>query len=378
MIQTKNSQEIKLNYYKNINLLKGMPMFMNGYWVEYTQDTVIGQNKFFTLDFKKINENEEITEQFTLMPNVLYTNDLTKVASPNPDTKHYLHKDIFVAIASLPLAQQDIKFAQEMEDTLNYEIVEFGVDEVEDLGPYTIELGDLNFDPVHPDYKPELGDIAMQMELIIKDTLGKTYVHSPATALRSTVVYKYQAHENNLRSRFRINEQSFDNLIKPDQLLNYESVEMQDGDQIQWNGFNIDFQGFKKVDESNPGLKANDVAIKGKLKISKDGESKMLEPTFVVRGKRVFPIRDLWWQKSLYARLSSIDPATGKATFEFSQDIAEEPTAVIEIADNVPRQDIIAIEVIEFPGINLVWTGCILMMAGLGLGMGFRMLKKWA
>ncbi len=362
---------------KNITLLRDRPMFMNGYWVTYSNDTVIGQNKYFDLDFRQVDETGEITlDEFRLTPNVLYSNDLTKIAARNPDTRHFFLKDIFVSVESLPLAQQDIKFAREMEDTLNYELVSFAFDEKAYVDNYTIELKDIQFSTKHPDYTPELGDVPVQMSLELKDSLGNEVITKPATVLRNTVVYKYHSHEDNFHSRFRINERSFDELIKPDPLLKYESLTMSQGSAVMWGDYRIQFGDFVKLDSSDDFVEEEDIAVEAQLTLTNsNGEEKILKPRFIIRDNQIVPLRDIWWQESLYVKLTNINPNTGEANIEVAKDKIVKPKIVLEVATNVPRQDILAIQAIEFPGINFVWLGCILMMVGLALGMILRLKK---
>lgn len=362
---------------KNITLLKDRPMFMNGYWVTYSKDTVIGQNKYFDLDFRQVDETGKNTiDEFRLTPNVLYSNDLTKIAARNPATRHFFLKDIFVSVESLPLAQQDIQFAKEMEDTLNYELISFAYDEVAKVDDYTIELKDIQFNTAHPDYKPEAGDVPLQMSLELKDSIGNHTITKPATVLRNAIVYKYHSHEDNFHSRFRINEQSFEELVKPDIALDYKAYSLKQGQSEMIDGYKISFEKFNKLDTLSEYVEANDIAVEGIITITNsENESKTVKPKFIIRKNQVIPLRDLWWQESIYARLTNIDPSTGAATIEIAKDNLDKPNIVLEVATNVPRQDILAIQAIEFPGINFVWLGCILMMVGLGLGMILRLNK---
>ncbi len=363
---------------KNITLLKNRPMFMNGYWVTYSRDTVIGQNKYFDLDFRKVDASGKDTlDAFQLTPNVLYSNDLTKIAARNPATRHFFLKDIFVSVESLPLAQQDIKFAQEMEDTLNYEIVSFPYDETIQHDNYSISLKDIQFSASHPDYSPETGDVPMQISLELKDSVGNYALAKPAIVLRNTVVYKYHAHEDNFHSRFRVNERSYDELIKPDIALEYLPKIMTQGSEIGFEGYQIKFIQFNKMNPTDPLLKKEDIGVECQLIIKdKEGRQKQLTPKFIIRNNQIIPLRDMWWQESFYARLTKIDPESGAATIEFAKDKQDRPNVFLEIATNVPRQDILAIQAIEFPGINFVWLGCILMMIGLGFGMVLRLSKS--
>jgi cytochrome c-type biogenesis protein CcmF len=362
---------------KNITLLKNRPMFMNGYWVTYSKDTVIGQNKYFDLDFRQVDETGKITlDEFQLTPNVLYSNDLTKIAARNPDTRHFFLKDIFVSVESLPLAQQDIEFAKEMEDTLNYELVTFAYDEKAKVDNYTIELKDISFNATHPDYKPEQGDVPIQMSLELKDTLGNQTITKPATVLRNSIVYKFHSHEDNFHSRFRINEKSFEEIVKPDIALEYSSFKMKQGETTNLDGYKVSLEKFNKVDSLTAFVETGDIAVEGEVLIENaSGDKKVLYPKFIIRDNQLIPLRDLWWQESLYVRLSNIDPSNGAATIELAKDNIDKPNIALEVATNVPRQDILAIQAIEFPGINFVWLGCIMMMVGLGLGMILRFNK---
>ena len=67
-----------------------------------------------------VDENGEVTEQFTVKPIALYDNRVIKVAAFNPSTKHYLDKDIFTHIANIPENEGDFSKRQEIEDSLNY------------------------------------------------------------------------------------------------------------------------------------------------------------------------------------------------------------------------------------------------------------------
>ena len=263
-----------------------------------------------------------------------------------------------------------------MEDTLNYQLVSFAYDEQAKVDGFSIELKDIEFRASHPDYTPETGDVPLQMTLELKDTLGNQVLTKPATVLRNTVVYKFHSHEDNFHSRFRINERSFDELIKPDVVLDYSENQLKQGETINYRGYEVQFLRFNRIDDSSEFIEDKDIAVEGVLSIKNaEGVEKTLSPKFIIRNNKVIPLRDIWWQESLYARLSKIDPTTGEATMELAKDALEKPTIVLEVANNVPRQDILAIQAIEFPGINFVWLGCILMMVGLGLGMFLRFNK---
>lgn len=80
---------------KYVQLIKGKPLMTKGYILTYESDTLIDRERKYRIRFNKVDENLKVTEDFTLEPNALYSNDMSKVAAFNPDTRHYLHKDIF-------------------------------------------------------------------------------------------------------------------------------------------------------------------------------------------------------------------------------------------------------------------------------------------
>ena len=97
---------------------------MNGYEVTYVRDTFSGLTRTFDVNYKKLGEQGEVVEEFNLQPNILYAKTLDKIAASNPATHHYLSKDIFTYISSIPKAEMDHKFAKAQEDSLKYQLFE--------------------------------------------------------------------------------------------------------------------------------------------------------------------------------------------------------------------------------------------------------------
>jgi cytochrome c-type biogenesis protein CcmF len=98
---------------KNVLLYKKLPTEMSNYQLTYESDTVVGLERFFKVHYKRFDKDangkttKNVVEEFDLNPNVLYTIEKDKVASSNPDTKHYLTKDVFTHITSLPIDSDD-------------------------------------------------------------------------------------------------------------------------------------------------------------------------------------------------------------------------------------------------------------------------------
>ena len=83
---------------KYVQLIKNKPLLSEGYLITYKSDTLIGRERRYDINFKKLDAQNQIVEDMTLHPNAVYSNDFSKVAAFNPDTKHYLTKDIFSCV----------------------------------------------------------------------------------------------------------------------------------------------------------------------------------------------------------------------------------------------------------------------------------------
>ena len=90
----------EFNYY-NVRLNKGESVAMSDYQITYLgreQDSI---NFYYRVLYEKFdNESGEVTESFELQPHLMDHPDMGLVA--NPSTKHYLGKDIFTHVSSIP------------------------------------------------------------------------------------------------------------------------------------------------------------------------------------------------------------------------------------------------------------------------------------
>ncbi len=83
---------------ENTTLFKGIATDMGKYTVTYTRDSINESNhkKYFEVHFKSKTDNEN----FNIYPDVLHNTKGQEGFSPNPDSKHYFNKDIFVYVTS--------------------------------------------------------------------------------------------------------------------------------------------------------------------------------------------------------------------------------------------------------------------------------------
>lgn len=158
------TKESGQNSRENVMLPKGLPVQMGPYFVTYKGDSVGTADKdktFFIMEYEKKDRLEDAaTERFTLYPDAYLNVRGQEGITPNPDSKHYLTRDIFTYITAVP--RKDV-----VTDSLPYT-------------PHTIKQGDTIFfskgfivltglktQPVTKNYRAEPGDIAVGAELYV-------------------------------------------------------------------------------------------------------------------------------------------------------------------------------------------------------------------
>ncbi|WEK34807.1 MAG: cytochrome c biogenesis protein CcsA [Candidatus Pseudobacter hemicellulosilyticus] len=82
---------------ENMTLYRGVKMDMGKYWVTYSRDTTAeaGKKLYFQIDL----ERKDGKESFSLYPDLIRNTKGQEGYSNNPDSRHYLHKDIFSYIS---------------------------------------------------------------------------------------------------------------------------------------------------------------------------------------------------------------------------------------------------------------------------------------
>jgi cytochrome c-type biogenesis protein CcmF len=89
----------KENSFENTTLIKGVATDMGKYMVTYIKDTVNPKDRkrYYEIDFKGKKGNED----FKLYPDVIENNKGSEGLTPNPDSKHYVNRDIFTYVTFL-------------------------------------------------------------------------------------------------------------------------------------------------------------------------------------------------------------------------------------------------------------------------------------
>ncbi|HLF62823.1 MAG TPA: cytochrome c biogenesis protein CcsA, partial [Saprospiraceae bacterium] len=360
----------------HIYLIKDRPMFMNGYWVEYEHDTVKGNTREFLVSYKRINSDQDTVERFALRPNVIFNRQNTKLEATNPSTKHYLDKDIFTYVAALPAEQMDAETAKALNDTMQYTRYPLlPGDTLHDAG-FEITLAGMSIEPHHDEYTHEPGDLGVQAHLVVKDLeSGISHTASPIIFLRESLIYGIPAQVNDLNLRIRLSQEAITSFYPRDDQLPYSSYKMRQGETIDVGDWKIKLIAIDR-EAGHPHYvpQEGDIAVNAVLDISDGDTTYTARPLYYIRGNTPAHLKSYVPDAGLHIRFDNIYPQSEE--FEFSiATIPERIPVPLEIAREVPRTDIIVLQAIVFPGINLFWLGSCLMMFGLFLAM-WRKLKE--
>lgn len=366
---------------KNVIVMKGAPMVINGYEVTYLSDTLIGNRRDYRIQYRPLDVlTGKLGEAFVLEPYALYTNDFSKVASMNPDTKHYWDHDVFTHITALPPGQKSQEEAKVYEDSLDFQRVDLALGDSTSLDRHQVRLLGVVEHPTHPDYEPLPGDLALGAKVEVRRLEFDTVQTATAmVVLRENLVYSYPAQINAFSVRVQLPEEALSQMLAAEEDLDYRVVELAPGEQASIDGVELTFTRFEPQ-ASHPAYNAEpgDVAVAGELSLRRgDGTAGSVRPLFFIRGNTPYQVKDVDAGLGVHAQLVSIDPASGRGRFAVAR---AEPRAVaalpIEIAENASRTDWVLLEATIFPGINLFWAGSVTMLLGLLISMGFRIREK--
>ncbi len=87
---------------ENIILYKNEPTKMAEYTVTYMGDSTSGVNTYYRVNYKVINAEGKVKENFNLYPNAQQNAKMKQIIA-SPDTKHYLLHDVYTHVSSVPL-----------------------------------------------------------------------------------------------------------------------------------------------------------------------------------------------------------------------------------------------------------------------------------
>ncbi|MEO7175983.1 MAG: cytochrome c assembly protein, partial [Saprospiraceae bacterium] len=355
---------------KNILLFKNLPMYMNGYEVTYKQDTLNQFYRTYTINYVRKDSTGEVKENFDLHPNVVYDRSMQKIAATNPATHHYWDKDIFTHIAQLPNEQMDEASGKAKEDSLKYKLFFGTVGQKQPLQKGNFEAKKIYFNPIHPDYASQEGDLAIGVDYEFRDTILDTaYVASPVIVLREGMVYNFPAVVNSMGIKVKLSDTIYNSLLGEKNKLELGRFEMQSGDSTTFQDLSVKFSAFVKQ-PSHPDYKAEkgDVAVGADFEIRQgNGEPVHVNPVYLIRAGAVTDFPVFLTALGAEIRFTGINPEKETVTLELRKWNTSQLDIAADVAQNYSRADFIVLEAILFPGINLFWLGSILMMFGLAL-----------
>jgi cytochrome c-type biogenesis protein CcmF len=257
----------KNNPKENILLNKNIPVQMGKYLVTYVGDSVSAPNHYFKVDYKVMDANGKIKEEFILKPNAQANPKMGLVSSP--DTYHYLFSDLYTHIT----------YTNAMD--VNEGTAETAHDETDDNKKYEAPL---------------------------------TYEVAP-------------------------------------------------GDTIHFREGYAILQSIAKVDKvQDIDLTAKDIAIGAKLQIVSHNKTYTAEPVYMIRSNNAFDFARKVDDAGLKLRFTKVLPKQSKIEITLYQ----QPESA---------KKWIVMRAIQFPDINFLWSGTIIMVIGILLSI-FRRNKE--
>ena len=370
MIEGANADDVN----KNVILLRDAPMPIKGFDATYLKDTLVRHTRTFSINFNKKDASGNKTgESFTLFPNVMYDRQFSKVVANNPSTQHYWGYDVFTLITSLPKAELDQEFAKRQEDSLHYVAYSAAVGDTIFTPKHLLVLEYVTKTPVHPNYKAENGDLAIGLKLkaFALDST-KAYTAEPMIFFRpGEGGFTNPANINLLETKIRLTEASMQEVFKAEEMLQYTTFQVKEGDVFEYNGHKILFEKIVQ-DVKHPAyqFEQGDIAVGAQLSITApDGRTAVANPVYLIRNNQPFSLKDEATAVGLHFRFEKIDPAKGLMSIGVAKNPTQKLRIPFEVAENSPRSDYVVLEAIIFPGINLVWIGSILMLLGLAISL---------
>ncbi len=105
---------------ENLLLFRQVPTEMNEYVITYLTDSVVQPNHFYKLLYERFDDSMHSKEKFVLWPNVQFNPQMGGIIS-NPDTRHYLTKDIYTYITKA------VDKSKEKNDSLDSRTKDIGI-----------------------------------------------------------------------------------------------------------------------------------------------------------------------------------------------------------------------------------------------------------
>jgi cytochrome c-type biogenesis protein CcmF len=323
--------------------------------------------RYYDIKFTKIDQDLNVLDSFILRPTAQYSNDFTKLAAFNPDTRHYFTKDVFSCLTNLPPHLTDNDLMKEMEDSIKFTKYNVKLGDTITTDIHKIVITDLNNVPTHPEYKHDKHDFGVQATLQIF-SLENEFIREEIAAigLEGSLIYSYPAKIESENTRIRLDEEILDIYLSKEENLKYDFYTVKQGETFEYKGNTLKLVGFDKEPTSkNYEKQEGDIAVSAILDVKGESSNYTSKPLYVIRGSSPMSIKDYNASNGLHLRLSNINPQEEAFTFKIAKDERKIGAIPVQVATNVPRSDYIILTATVFPGINMFWAGSLMMMIGL-------------
>ncbi|HEX6914665.1 MAG TPA: cytochrome c assembly protein, partial [Chitinophagaceae bacterium] len=154
---------------ENITLFKGQATDMGEYMVTYVNDYMNARDRkrYYEIRFAP----KDGSKGFTLYPDVI-KNNKGEGFSANPDSKHYLHKDIFAYLTSFQEGKKG--------DTASFRPNEISVGDTIFYSNGRLALNNVSLNPAGTKYNYGPGDSLLVMDVTVMANEGNYYKAFPA------------------------------------------------------------------------------------------------------------------------------------------------------------------------------------------------------
>jgi len=363
-----------------VQLIKGKPLFSQGYLITYQNDTLIGRERKYSINFQKVNDSLAVIDDYTLHPTAMYSNDMSKIAAYNPDTKHYIHKDIFTCVVGVPPALESIEKAKEIEDSLKF--VSYNVTLKDTLVVKNLKViaKEVTLQPNHAEFAKHKHDAGIGVIFdVLDEKTDSIYTVEASLGVEGALVYNYPGSVNELGIKIRLTDKVMDTYFADESNLDYSEFTIKNGQSFKYGDTEVSLDGFNKTPtNANYKPEEGDIAIGAKINIQNNGQNETLEPVYIIRKNQPFSIKQYSPVAGLHIRFSNINPTEETFTFKVAKENKiQNQSVAFEMATDIPRTDYLILQATIFPGINLFWVGSILMMVALLMAAWSRRSKSY-
>ncbi len=155
---------------ENLTLVKGVKTDMDKYWVTYQSDSAHPAKPLWYYNI--LFERKDGKETFTLTPNAFVNYKGNEGLMANPDAKHYLDRDVFTYITSLPDPERNQDTAQ-----FDNQVIQVGDTVYYSNGFFVLEDVTSKDNIPTPGFSPE--DVASIARVKVYSKTNSTYISEP-------------------------------------------------------------------------------------------------------------------------------------------------------------------------------------------------------